>query len=137
MSARLADLETVTRGMCHAFLADCEERLFPPIRVTHTLRTLDEQLHLYAKGRKQTDSGWVVVDKKAVVTKAKPGESAHNFGAAFDICFAGVTPYPEDDALWESVGMVGEGCGLEWGGRWKSFVDRPHFQNPAWRTLRG
>ena len=107
-----------------------------PFRVTHTLRTLDEQLHLYAKGRKQTPDGWVVVDKKLIVTKAKPGSSPHNYGAAFDICFAGPNPYPDDDALWLAVGEVGEMVGLAWGGRWVRFLDRPHFERPDWRVLR-
>jgi peptidoglycan L-alanyl-D-glutamate endopeptidase CwlK len=122
--------------MCEEFLAECEAKMFPPIRVTHTLRTFTEQADLYAKGRKQTDAGWVVVDKGAIVTRAKPGESAHNYGAAFDICFVGKTPYPDDDALWEAVGMVGEGVGLVWGGRWKRLVDKPHFERKSWRSLK-
>jgi len=28
---------------------------------------------------------------------------------------------------WEEIGLIGESCGLVWGGRWKS-PDRPHFQ---------
>lgn len=135
MSNRVEDLEPVTAAMCRAFLAECEERMMPPIRVTHTLRTMDEQLHLYAKGRTRTPDGWVVTDAKAIVTKARPGQSAHNYGAAFDICFKGHDPYPSDEPLWEAVGLVGEMCGLSWGGRWKGFVDRPHFELPSWRSL--
>ncbi len=137
MSARIEDLEPVTREMCRAFLDECADRGIPEVRVTHTLRTMDEQLHLYAKGRKRTPNGWVVVEPKQVVTRARPGESPHNHGAAFDICFVGHDPYPEDEPLWESVGLVGEMCGLVWGGRWKGLVDRPHFERKDWRTLRG
>lgn len=136
MSSRTEDLEPVTRALCQTFLAECESLLLPPLRITHTLRTMDEQLHLYAKGRQRTPDGWVVVDPKAVVTKAQPGQSAHNYGAAFDICFKGHDPYPQDERLWEAVGMVGERVGLVWGGRWKGFVDRPHFENPRWRELK-
>ena len=135
MSSRISDLEPETRNLCQLFLAECEERMFPPLRVTHTLRTMDEQMHLWAKGRRRTPEGWEVVDKSAVVTKARPGQSAHNYGAAFDICFAGHDPYPDDERLWETVGLIGEGCGLVWGGRWKSLVDRPHFEHPQWRSL--
>lgn len=137
MSSKIEDLEPATRAMCHEFLAECEAKMFPPIRVTHTLRTLKEQADLWAKGREQTDAGWVVVEPKAVVTRAKPGESPHNYGAAFDICFRGPDPYPEDDAIWEAVGMVGEGVGLAWGGRWRRFPDRPHFERKDWRALKG
>lgn len=137
MSNKIGDLEPVTLAMCQEFLRDCEARMFPPIRITHTLRTMDEQLHLYAKGRRQTDEGWVVVDRKQVVTWARPGDSPHNYGAAFDFCFVGKVPYPDDDQLWEAVGITGELCGLSWGGRWKKLVDKPHFENPAWRDLKG
>ena len=30
------------------------------------------------------------------------------------------------------VGKIGESIGLEWGGSWKSIVDKPHFQLPDW-----
>lgn len=137
MSSRIDDLEPVTRGLCVAFMAACEEQMLPPVRVTHTLRTHDEQENLYRKGREQTENGYIVVDKKAVVTNARPGESAHNFAAAFDICVQGPVPYPNDDKLWQAYGEVGERLGLTWGGRWKGIVDRPHFERPDWRTLRG
>lgn len=141
MSSRVEDLEPVTLAMCREFLADCEARMFPPLRVTHTLRSMAEQLHLYAKGRKQTDDGWVVVDKKAIVTWAKPGQSPHNDiidgkSCAFDICFLGKTPYPDDEQLWEAVGITGEMCGLTWGGRFTKLVDRCHFERKDWRELR-
>ena len=136
MSDKRDDLEPVTREMCREFFADCEARMFPPIRLTHTLRSMAEQLHLYAKGRKQTDAGWVVVDRHAIVTRAKPGDSPHNYGAAFDICFMGKVPYPDDDQLWEAVGITGEMVGLVWGGRFKSLVDKPHFERKDWRDLR-
>jgi peptidoglycan L-alanyl-D-glutamate endopeptidase CwlK len=111
--------------------------MLPPTRTTHTLRTWDEQLHLYAKGRKLTaDDGWVVVDRTQVVTRAQPGQSAHNFGAAFDICVVGPHPYPDDEALWNAYGAAGEKVGLSWGGRWRSIVDRPHFELATWRTLK-
>ena len=30
------------------------------------------------------------------------------------------------------VGAIGVSIGLEWGGNWKSIVDKPHFQLPDW-----
>jgi len=61
------------------------------------------------------------------VTQAKAGESYHNYGVAFDIIFVvnGKRTYTGD---WEKVGQIGESLGLEWGGRWTKFRDRPHFQ---------
>lgn len=139
MSARIDDLEPVTRGMCVKFL---ERAALAGInlRVTHTLRTLDEQLHLYAKGRVFRDGVWTVINAGAIVTKAKPGQSPHNYGLAFDVCFAGADPYPDvDDPRWELLGVIGEECGLDWGGPLgagdKFTFDRPHFQRGNWRLF--
>jgi peptidoglycan L-alanyl-D-glutamate endopeptidase CwlK len=29
---------------------------------------------------------------------------------------------------WNKIGTVGKSVGFEWGGDWKSFVDKPHFE---------
>ena len=130
MSARIDDLEPATREMCRRFM-DAARDAGHDIRVTHTLRTLDEQAHLYAQGR--TLPG-------RIVTNAEPGQSPHNCGAAFDICFAGAVPFPpETDPRWLALGQLGEGLGLSWGGpngKGDRFTfDRPHFERPDWRTL--
>lgn len=149
MSARIEDLEPVTHTLCVAFLAACEANAAVQaaggVRVTHTRRTLDEQLHLWAKGRAFRDGEWVVVNRKEVVTKAPPGSSAHNYGAAFDICFNSANPYPDPETpegrnLWQIVGTIGERLGLNWGGprgdNDRFTFDRPHFERRDWRTLR-
>jgi peptidoglycan L-alanyl-D-glutamate endopeptidase CwlK len=128
VSARIEDLEPVTRAMCEKFLA-AAAAAGHNIRVTHTLRTMDEQAKLYAQGR--TLPG-------PEVTKAKPGQSPHNFGMAFDICFAGKVPYPpETDPRWLALGQLGESLGLSWGGpngKGDKFTfDRPHFERDGWR----
>jgi peptidoglycan L-alanyl-D-glutamate endopeptidase CwlK len=89
-------------------------------KVISGLRTYEEQNELYAQGR--TEPG-------KIVTKARGGQSWHNFGTAFDIgIFSkdGKTYYGESEA-YKEVGRLGEELGLEWGGGWK-FVDEPHFQ---------
>ena len=131
MSARIEDLEPVTQQMCRAWLAECEAAGLE-VKVTHTLRTMDEQAHLYAKGR--TLPG-------AIVTKAGPGQSPHNYGAAFDFAFRGPVPYPpESDPRWERCGRLGESLGLSWGGPLgagdKFTFDRPHLERRDWRSLR-
>lgn len=132
MSARIEDLEPITRAMCEAFLADADA-IGAKVRVTHTYRTLEEQAHLYAKGR--TLPG-------PIVTRAKPGESAHNWRMAFDICQAEGEPYPdprtpEGRGWWMQLGRLGRTVGLYWGGDFKSIRDYPHFERPDWRAARG
>lgn len=97
------------------FIALCKKGGYN-IKVTGGFRTCETQNALYAQGR--TTGG-------SIVTNAKCGESLHNYGVAFDICFNTATPYK---GPWEMIAVVGESIGLEWGGRWASFPDKPHFQ---------
>jgi len=40
------------------------------------------------------------------------------------------------DGPWNLLGAVAvEVAGLEWGGNWKNFVDRPHVQMPNWKDV--
>ena len=95
------------------------------IIITQTLRSKAEQDALYAKGR--TAPG-------AIVTKAKYPWSLHCWGVALDFVplVNGKADY-SNIGLFERVGKIGESLGLEWGGRWTSFVDRPHFQLRGYR----
>lgn len=101
--------------------------------VTCTRRSLEEQAELYAQGR--TAPG-------RIVTKAKPGESAHNFGLAMD-CVpmrAGKpvwgTKLAADRALWDAYGTAVRAAGLEWGGDWRGLIDLPHCQLANWKDYR-
>ena len=124
MSRRLEDLEPETRLLCQRFLAECELSGLRVV-VIHTLRTPEEQALIYAQGR--TRPG-------AIVTNAKPGESWHNFGRAFDVAFRVGETGISWDGPWEAIGVIGERCGLKWGGRWRR-PDRPHFEHTAGTTL--
>ena len=37
---------------------------------------------------------------------------------------------------WGRIGAIGQRFGLEWGGNWTTFVDRPHFQMTFGHTIR-
>jgi hypothetical protein len=88
------------------------------LRVTQALRTKEEQDELYAQGR--TKPG-------GKVTNAKGGYSYHNYGLAFDIC-----EIKDGKAIWdinyELIVPYAKELGFEWGGDFKSFKDKPHFQ---------
>lgn len=93
------------------------------LRITSTFRTRDEQAQLYAQGRTTPGS---------IVTNAPPGTSRHESGRAFDVVPLNVEGQPEwGSPQWERVGAMGRSLGLEWGGDWKTFKDRPHFQLPG------
>jgi hypothetical protein len=72
-----------------------------------------------------------------IVTKARGGQSWHNFGLAFDVGIFSTDGknYYGESAAYREVGKIGKALGLEWGGDW-DFVDEPHFQyNPRGYSL--
>ena len=105
------------KTLMNKFLVECKKQGIDLI-VTQGFRSTLEQNALYAQGRTMPGK---------IVTNAKGGQSAHNFGKAFDICFL-VNKKASYVGDWVKVGAIGELCGLTWGGRWKSFPDKPHFE---------
>ena len=90
------------------------------VMVFQGFRSFEEQDYLYAQGRTR---------RGAIVTNAKAGQSNHNYGTAVDIVFlVNGNPSWDNSHPWSLLGEVGEAVGLEWGGNWTGFVDRPHFQ---------
>jgi peptidoglycan L-alanyl-D-glutamate endopeptidase CwlK len=88
------------------------------------LRTYEEQDALYAQGR--TKPG-------RKVTNARAGHSNHNFGLAFDVGVFEGSSYLDDSPKYKALGVLGTDLGLEWGGKWTTIVDQPHFQlRPPW-----
>lgn len=110
----VSELET----LAGKFLQQCLAKGYS-LKITQGLRTLTQQQALYNQGR--TTPG-------KIVTNAKPGESAHNFGKAFDVAFTGSVPYPTDDKLWKAIADIGVSLGLTAGYYFKSFQDKPHYE---------
>ncbi len=121
-------------------------------RFAYTLRTFAEQDALYAQGRTKLfdDKG----KRLGVVTKAKGGQSIHNFGLALDIVLlkdsnsdgkfesasweTNVDFDKDGKADWMEVVNIFKRNGWIWGGDWKSFKDAPHFEKTfghTWKTL--
>lgn len=90
-----------------------------------------EQMALWAQGR--TREG-------PIVTNARAGESAHNYGLAVDLCRdadvdrRGLQPDWSPEA-YEVLGEEARKLGLVWGGDWRR-PDRPHVQWPGYVTAR-
>lgn len=101
------------------------------IIVVQGMRTFFQSKMLYEQGR--TTSG-------PIVTKAKAGQSYHNYGLAFD--FAMITNGKDDEMVgpnWLKVVSIMEAHGMTWGGEFpEGFHDNPHFENRYgynWRDL--
>ena len=118
---------------CHPKLIKLSEKLVSACRgqgliigIGESFRTKEEQDVLYAKGR--TAPGNIVTN-----AKGSSYSSHHQWGTAFDIYRNdGKGVYTDGDGFFEKVGKIGKSIGLEWGGDWKSPVDKPHFQLPDW-----
>lgn len=93
------------------------------LRVMQGLRSWEQQKALWDQGRGLPGR---------IVTYAEPGHSWHNFGLAADVCpilLLSVKDWGPSDPKWERLGVLGETCGLIWGGRWEGKKrDLPHFQ---------
>jgi len=121
-------------------------------RFAYTLRTFAEQNALFAQGRTRLfDANG---KRLGVVTKARGGQSIHNYGLALDIVLIKDTNSDGrvDTASWETnvdfdkdgkadwieVVNILKANGWEWGGDWRSFKDKPHFEKRfgyTWKQL--
>jgi peptidoglycan L-alanyl-D-glutamate endopeptidase CwlK len=127
--AVIATLDPRIRGLARQFV-DRARAAGLPVTITSGRRTMAEQAKLYAQGR--TAPG-------AIVTQAPPGTSPHNYGLAFDFArlnAVGKPSWPDDnDPFWLKAGAIGKALGMDWGGDWKNFKDRPHLELPVWRSV--
>ena len=125
-SRKIEDLLPSVADKCRAFVAECAAQGID-VLITSTYRDNESQAALYAKGR--TAPG-------PKVTNAGPGKSFHNHRVAFDfVPIVDGKAVWNDDHLWAKCGMIGEKLGLEWGGGWQSFQDKPHMQDTGGKTL--
>lgn len=148
MSKRLEDLHPLVAAKTRDLIALCYDSKIPAM-IVFTTRTNEEQAELYAQGR--TKPGPPCIHNGTTyqigscsrhplgltVTKAKAGESYHNYGLAVDI-----VPIRNGKPAWIEtidldndgipdfleIGELGESIGFAWGGRWTKFRDLPHFQ---------
>lgn len=96
------------------------------IAIGETFRTVAEQDALYAQGRTKPGN-------KVTNAPGSTYSSYHQWGTAFDVFRNdGQGAYNEAGNFFNRVGAIGVAIGLEWGGNWKSPIDKPHFQLPDW-----
>jgi peptidoglycan L-alanyl-D-glutamate endopeptidase CwlK len=117
-------------------------------RFTYTLRTFAEQAAIYAQGRtKLYDAKG---NRLGIVSNAPAGRSYHNYGLAIDIALVvdtnkdgkfdtgswdTVTDFDGDGISdWTECVKIFKSYGWSWGGDFKTFKDRPHFEKTFGRT---
>ena len=133
---RIAKLHPSVREEMTKIVNECNTLLTgrSQVRIAQGLRTFAEQDALF--------------NQKPRVTKAKGGQSIHNYGFAVDIVLIidGKTASWETHKDWDNDGIADwDECvkvfakhGWSWGGSWASFKDMPHFDKIGfnnWRVL--
>lgn len=106
------------------------------VRIYCGYRSPADQLEMWKKGR---DSSGNIIDKKSVVTYAKPFQSYHQYSLAFD-CVEIINGKADwNTKNWARIGHVGDFYALEWAGNWLNFPEKPHFQRThgfKWQQLK-
>lgn len=125
-SRDINDLAPRVRDKASLFKERCASQGID-ILITSTFRDAESQDALYAQGR--TAPG-------KIVTKVQGGYSFHNHGVAFDVVpVVNGKAIWDDLVLWNRIGALGVSCGLEWGGNWERWKDKPHFQDTNGFTI--
>lgn len=90
------------------------------VKIISGTRTYYEQNQLFRQGRYGNPG--------PVITRARGGQSNHNFGIAWDIgIFREDGSYSTSQSDYDAVAEYAVGA-LVWGGNWRSFKDSPHYQ---------
>ena len=110
-------LRSDVRQNVEKFLAECKAQGLK-VLVTQTVRDDEYQAHLYEQGR--TRPGSIVTNSSRT--------TFHGAGLAFDICQNIKGQEYSDLAFFQNCAAIAKHMGFSWGGDWKSFPDRPHFQ---------
>lgn len=126
--SRLKLLHPKIQSDVRSFIDEAENKLNITLRIVQGLRTFEEQQAIYDQGRTKPGK---------IVSNAKPGSSYHNYGLAID-----VAPLENGKVNWNfdypKLYPIAENYGFTCGGKFKTIVDKPHFEKSYgynWREL--
>ena len=111
-SRNIDDLRSDVAVNCRIFVEECKKAGYP-VLVTQTVRDAEYQAQLCANGYAKT---------------AVPSFHGVKAGLAFDVCKNVRGQEYSDSNFWKGISQIGKAMGFTWGGDWKSFPDKPHFQ---------
>lgn len=126
-SKSLKDLTPALQLKAEEFVLACTENGID-ILIYCTYRSKEEQNALYAIGRMLPGK---------IVTNARGGDSWHNWHMAFDfVPLISGKPQWENQVLYSKAGLIAEGIGLEWSGRWSGKLrETAHCQYREGKSL--
>lgn len=134
---RISTLHPLVIGKAKEFIIRAEKELGIKLRVVSALRSWAEQTALFNQpfDGKDNDRDGKIDEADEKVTNAKAGSSYHNFGLALDVVEIKNGKALWTNPNWSKIAALGKSIGFEWGGDWKSFKDKPHFQYTFGKTL--
>lgn len=134
---RISTLHPLVIGKAKEFIIRAEKELGIKLRVVSALRSWVEQTALFNQpfDGKDNDHDGQIDEADEKVTNAKAGSSYHNFGLALDVVEIKNGKALWTNPNWSKIAALGKSIGFEWGGDWKSFKDKPHFQYTFGKTL--
>lgn len=110
-------------GSYARLLRECQDASVP-IDIVYGWRGEKEQNDFLAQG----------------LSKAKFGQSPHNYGLAFDYCpldekgrFLDASTVSDD--VWAKIGRIVVQVGFGWGGNFTTIKDQDHAENTDWKEL--
>lgn len=146
---RLDGLASFLRAPARQLIDVCEAKLHRSLLVVRAWSSIQDQALNYQKGRaiNRETGEWEIVDESKIVTRAKPGLSAHNVisrkGDRASMALDVVPLFPDGTADW-NIGLsfwtdlyeLAWKAGLDpLGDPVGSYLagDRGHFEEPAWK----
>lgn len=144
-SRRIEDLHPRMQKKAKKFLELAKQNGIE-VLIYCTYRSAEEQEILYMQGRleqfgitveqlneKRKKIGlYPLTEKEAkkIVTNAKPGQSMHNHGLAFDcVPMQAGKPAWNDIQTYKKLAEIAKKIEMEWAGNWKTFKEYPHFED--------
>jgi peptidoglycan LD-endopeptidase CwlK len=124
----IAKLHPQVKNKIRKFINDVYEQHQIFLVIVQDYRTYAQQDAIYAEGRTKPGK---------IRTKAKGGQSNHNFALAVDVLpvwedgnlhITGKGVDEKNISILKKIANIGKANGLAWGGDWKSIYDPMHFE---------
>ena len=126
MSRKIEDLDIRFQPIIRQLLDEANKFTSPWLTfITDGFRTYAEQKELYASGRTKVGK---------ILTNAPPGTSNHEKGLAVDLAFQKDGKLSYEQKNYDLIVPVAKKLGITWGGDWKDFPDKPHFEKLKFDT---
>ena len=135
---KIKTMHPAVRAKVRAAVNAVEKELGIKLRVVEGMRSFQRSTDLFNQpfDKKDNDGDGLVDEADEKVSNAKAGESLHNYGLAWDAVpiVNGKAAYKT--APWDKIAAVIKRYGWAWGGDFKGFKDKPHFEMRFGKTLK-